>query len=264
VTVYPGTNDDGTGLNTPQYGLSVTGSSSVSYSASFFHAATAGFFDGGGNATVERGLNIQERTGTTAAPVVVTRGLHTYGSNGDSLDVPGHVVGIAQPREHGAIAWTCDPTSVPTGQAPAASGTVYLAALYVPRTATATKLFWGINSPAGATPTAGQNFVGIYNQSGTLLTSVNVDARVTATGVFTETISVSFAPGMYWVAFLFNATTLPSVYRGDGLTATVVNFNLGATSLRFASNATAQTTLPATIVPANNVAVANAYWVAIA
>jgi hypothetical protein len=35
----------------------------------FLHAATAGWSDGGGNAVLRRGLNIAERTGTTAAPV---------------------------------------------------------------------------------------------------------------------------------------------------------------------------------------------------
>lgn len=92
VTVYPGTNDDGTGINSPQYGLSVTGSTMVSYGDSFFHAATAGFIDGGGNTTVRRGVNVLERTGTTASPVSVSRGIQISGTNGDTLTVPGDVI----------------------------------------------------------------------------------------------------------------------------------------------------------------------------
>ncbi|MDX3260693.1 glycosyl hydrolase family 28-related protein [Streptomyces sp. MI02-2A] len=250
LSVYPGVNDDGTGINSPQYGISVSNATSVNYASAYLHAATAGFFDGGGNSTVRRGMNIQERTGTTSSPVPQVRGLQTYGTFGDSLDVPGHLAGMASPREYGAIGWSVHPEQVNGGQV-LTIGSLYLAAVYVPRNTTATKLFWGTTT-AGATPTSGQNFVGLYNSSGTLLVSVNVDARVpVSNGFFTESINVGVSPGVYWVAFLFNAATSPSVMRGPNINASLVNFNLSPASYRFATNGTG-TALPATITPGSN------------
>ncbi|MFF9279503.1 glycosyl hydrolase family 28-related protein [Streptomyces griseosporeus] len=69
VTCYPGVDDDGTQTNSPQYGVRISGCTYVSVDSGFLHAATAGWSDGGGNAVLRRGLNIAERTGTTAAPV---------------------------------------------------------------------------------------------------------------------------------------------------------------------------------------------------
>uniref|UniRef100_UPI000EF5A659 right-handed parallel beta-helix repeat-containing protein n=1 Tax=Streptomyces sp. E5N91 TaxID=1851996 RepID=UPI000EF5A659 len=69
VTCYPGVDDDGTQTNSPQYGARFTGCTYVSVDSGFLHAATAGWSDAGDNAVLRRGLNIAERTGTTAAPV---------------------------------------------------------------------------------------------------------------------------------------------------------------------------------------------------
>lgn len=69
VTCYPGVDDDGTQANSPQYGARFTGCTYVSVASGFLHADTAGWSDGGGNAVLRRGLNIAERTGSTAAPV---------------------------------------------------------------------------------------------------------------------------------------------------------------------------------------------------
>ncbi|MFD4259950.1 glycosyl hydrolase family 28-related protein [Streptomyces sp. NPDC058534] len=69
VTCYPGTDDDGTQINSPEYGARFTGCTYVSVDSGFLHAATAGWSDAGDNTVLRRGLNIAERTGTTAAPV---------------------------------------------------------------------------------------------------------------------------------------------------------------------------------------------------
>ncbi|MBL3670648.1 right-handed parallel beta-helix repeat-containing protein [Streptomyces sp. M2CJ-2] len=69
VTCYPGTDDDGTQQNSPQYGARFTDCTYVSVASGFLHANEAGWSDGGGNGVLRRGLNIAERTGTTAAPV---------------------------------------------------------------------------------------------------------------------------------------------------------------------------------------------------
>ncbi|MFJ1782612.1 glycosyl hydrolase family 28-related protein [Streptomyces anulatus] len=69
ITCYPGVDDNGTQVNSPQFGARFTDSAYVSVAAGFLHAAAAGWSDGGGNTVLRRGLNIAERTGTTAAPV---------------------------------------------------------------------------------------------------------------------------------------------------------------------------------------------------
>jgi hypothetical protein len=69
ITCYPGTDDNGTQANSPQYGVRVAGSRYVSVASGFLHANTAGWSDGGTNTVLRRGLNIAERTGSTNAPV---------------------------------------------------------------------------------------------------------------------------------------------------------------------------------------------------
>lgn len=69
VTCYPGVDDDGTQTNSPEFGARFTGCTYVSVDSGFLHAATAGWSDAGDNTILRRGLNIAERTGTTAAPV---------------------------------------------------------------------------------------------------------------------------------------------------------------------------------------------------
>lgn len=150
----------------------------------------------------------------------------------------------------GYLGWTYDPTTVGTGQQGTA-GTMYLSRINVGVSATATKLIWG-NNTAGASPVAGQNFVALYDSAGNRLANVGVDGRVASTGIFAETINASVSPGFYWVAFLFNATTMPSVYRGGFLNGTLVNGVLAPDTMRFGTNGTGRTTTPATITPSSN------------
>jgi len=180
----------------------------------------------------------------------------------NNLSVAGNALGIIKPSNHGLVAWTFDPANVSTGKAGTA-GTVYLAAVQVNQAMTATKILWGINTQ-GATITSGQNFVGLYNSAGSRLATVGVDARVTTTGMFTETISVAVTPGLYWVAFVFNATTMPQVYRGQDLNATLMNAGISSNALlRYATNGTSQTSLPSSITPSSNASAQFAYWAAI-
>ena len=69
MTCYPGVDDNGTQTNSPQYGVSVTGSSGyVQLDAAILHAAIAGLNDDG-TSTVILGDNITYATGATTAPV---------------------------------------------------------------------------------------------------------------------------------------------------------------------------------------------------
>jgi hypothetical protein len=72
ITCFPGVNDDGTGIDSPQYGLTVTGSPAyVGVSNAFLHAVTAGT----SNMTTASNCNwrgVVTRTGSTGAPGDVT------------------------------------------------------------------------------------------------------------------------------------------------------------------------------------------------
>lgn len=261
-TTYPGTNDDGTGLSTPQYGLSVTGAKLVQVNGGSWHGAQAGIFDGGGGSRIQRSLNVIERVGPTNAPVEIVRGLQTYGSYGGSLDVPDGLAGMAQPRTHELVAWTCDPALVSSGKVGVA-GTQYLSLIQINRPATLSKICWGINTTASGV-VSGQNWISLFDQNGTLLRSIGVDARLTTTGAWAETIAdLAVTPGNYWVGFLFNCTTtMPAVYRAGDLSATLLNINSISSNRRFATNGTGKT-VPGNITVSSNAAAQFSYWAAV-
>ncbi|MFJ1581548.1 glycosyl hydrolase family 28-related protein [Streptomyces sp. NPDC088182] len=88
ITCYPGTDDNGSQANSPQYGARFTDCSYVSVAAGFLHADAAGWSDGGGNTVLRRGLNIGERTGPTNTPVDVLASPADVGGN---LNVGGYL-----------------------------------------------------------------------------------------------------------------------------------------------------------------------------
>jgi hypothetical protein len=67
--VFPGTDDDGTGANSPQSGVRVASSTWACLDASYIHGANAHVVDGGGNGAFLIGSTVGRATGTTAAPV---------------------------------------------------------------------------------------------------------------------------------------------------------------------------------------------------
>jgi hypothetical protein len=237
ITCYPGVDDDGTGTNSPQYGVNVSGSTYVTVTGGYVHAATTAINDGGTNTTwvVSK---VGAATGTTSSPTRVA----------GNIDTAGRALGAAQPRDHGLLAWTADPATVSAGSI-AISGTIYLAAVYVPRAGAVTKIWWNITN-AAVTPTAGQNEVGLYDSAGTRLASANVDSATTGTGNISTTISsTTLSPGFYWIAFVFHAATLPTLARST-VVAGIATVNQTAAASRFGTIGTG-TTLPSTITPSS-------------
>lgn len=182
-----------------------------------------------------------------------------------NLDTGMSALRMPTPVNHGLVAWTYDPTSS-VNSTVLTNGTVYLSAIYPTENVSVTTIYWHV-AVSGATPTAGENEVGLYSSAGTLLHSVNVDADISATGLVASTITSAAltAGSMYWVGFVFNAATPPGLARGAGLAAAaaVNNVGLAASSYRAATNGTLQTALPATITPASNSA-GLLYWAAVA
>ena len=78
--------DGGTGAQSPQYGVSVTGAAYVSVDGGFYWGETAGWYDGGGNTVLRRGPNVGEATGPVTAQVLSLQ--NDWGTdNGSKLSI---------------------------------------------------------------------------------------------------------------------------------------------------------------------------------
>jgi hypothetical protein len=169
----------------------------------------------------------------------------------NGVSVPG---GQYLPSDHGLLAWTYDPATATSGSN-TTSGTLYLAQLNLRTPQTVSKLGIGLSS-AAAGVTANQNFLGLYDSSGAKVAATaagGIDSALTSSGVLLASLSASYvAPaGLYWLAFLNNATTPAQVARTSTFASTP-NVNLSASTYRFAVNGTGLTALPSTITPASN------------
>ncbi|MEV6696241.1 hypothetical protein AB0M68_03635 [Streptomyces sp. NPDC051453] len=178
---------------------------------------------------------------------------------GNSISAPSN----PQPADHGFIAWAYDSSFTSTGQL-LTNGTIHLSAVYL-RAATTISKCWWLVSAAAVTPTAGQNWVGLVKADGTVLSTAGIDALITTASVArsaTLTTPQAVAPGMYWVAIVCNAATAPTLMRTNGLATGTNNANLAGATLRYATNLTGQTSLPASIAPASN-SPGPSLWVAV-
>jgi hypothetical protein len=118
---------------------------------------------------------------------------------------------------------------------------------------------------AGATLTAGQCFVGLYNSSGTrLAVSADQSANWTSTGLKTIALTApqTLAVGSYYVAILAVGTTPPQFAMGAG-GATTVSAGLATGAARFLTGPTSQTSLPASITLSSQTVTSGARWAAL-
>lgn len=168
------------------------------------------------------------------------------------------------PVDLGYKTWSFDPIAASNATAPT-GGVLYLSRIQVRNTITVSKIVIGIVSVSGIALTSGENFLAIYNSSGTkIIDTGDITASITASGETSFTVtSTSLTPGFYWVGILLNGTTMPTIARGEGQ---ISNFGSGqaGNSRRFASFGTTQTALPASFTPSALSAVTTqTYWVAL-
>jgi hypothetical protein len=153
------------------------------------------------------------------------------------------------PADHGLAAWVYDPMLIAASTAPT-SGTIYLLGLKIRQPVTVSKLYFALGGTPAAGVTAGENFAGLYSSTA-LLASAATDASFGGAlgSLVTCTITAqALTPGQYWVAFLMNATTMPTLGDMWGATGQGGLYNLGLTaaSYRIATGGTGATTLPGT------------------
>lgn len=169
-----------------------------------------------------------------------------------------------QPDDHALKGWSFDPAAM-ISQTAATNGSLYLCQINLRYPETITNLLFQVQA-AAVTPVASQNYLGLYNSTGTLVASTAatvLDTPTTSVGVKTVALSAPYvaAAGKYWVAILLNAATPAVLFRGG--TALAASPGLAAAALRWAVNGTALTALPASITPGSNaIASGLTFWVA--
>lgn len=236
------------GSNYPTNAFSIDTSSNVIVSGSILQGTTSAWVDGGGNSFIQRrgcfGMTGSPNTQTTA----------------QLADIPN--TNTPLPDDQSLLAWTYDvantsSTTTPTG------GVVYLNKIIIRQTTTITNVILSVAAaPSGLT--SGQNFAGLYNSSGTLL-SATADQTTPwgTTGQKTAALTAAqtVAPGFYYLAFVTNAsTTTPGFSRATTLSASTLNVGTTTSNPRFATSGTAQTTLPSSITITSAATSAIAFW----
>ncbi len=168
------------------------------------------------------------------------------------------------PSDYGLISWSLDPSQGANSQV-LTSGNLIMVGVKVRATVSVTNVNIVV-STAGATLTAGQNLVGIYDSSGNLVAqSASQEANWTTTGHKQIPLTggpYTLAAGTYYVAILSNGTTPISIPRETSLASNIINLGLTVANARVASLA-GQTSLPSTITPGSRAFDMNSYWVAI-
>jgi Pectate lyase superfamily protein len=183
----------------------------------------------------------------------------------NSVPVPG--AGF-QPSDQNLIAWSYDPTANANSTALATSGVIHLVKVNVRYPTTITNILYQV-ATEGSGLTTGENFVGLYDSTGTLRgTSADMTATWNTTdGFYTTPLVTPYtaAAGFYYVAFVANGTTGPAVTRGGGLNGSAATLNAGLTAAtyRYAVNSTGHTTLPTPLTLSASTEESVGYWVAL-
>lgn len=208
-------------------------------------------------------VNAWPNSGSNSYSSVALTNVAGYSLNG--VPVPGNVW---QSSDHNLVAWAYDPAlSVNGGTALSGSGVLHLIKVILRYPATINNVLYQINTAASGL-TSGENFVGIYDSTGTRrAVSADLSATWTSTGFYTTAMTASYsAPaGTYYIAFVVNGTTGPSLARMNGLAgaSSAINVGLTAANYRYATNGTGNTSLPASITLSSNAQDSIAWWAAL-
>lgn len=173
------------------------------------------------------------------------------------------------PNQHGLIAFNYDPSFTPAADA-LTSGEVRMIKLPdFAKSVTISSIALFIAAVA-VTPTAGQNFVGLYNAAGTrIAVSADISAATTVAGYSLQALTapvVVAANTPTYVAYLCNAATpysLPSAATVSGR-GPLFNAGLTAATGRYTLGPAAQTSLPASITMASRTLLPRAPWTGVA
>lgn len=167
----------------------------------------------------------------------------------------------------GFVGWNYDPVIGSAVTGPGTDQQLYMLEVQLPNDATVTNVNLGIGV-AGSGFTANRNFVGIYNTAGTLLMgSADQATTWSSAGLAVSPLSspIALAAGTYFVGFMMQATTKPTLLRTSSTAnlGNVLNANQSAEEFRFSTDGTGLTALPASVNMTTRLALATAWWVAL-
>ncbi len=156
------------------------------------------------------------------------------------------------PDDYTMAAWSMDPALCQTNGTAMASGFLHLVALKIRKTVTVTGFAFMVATPA-VTPVVGQNFIGLYDQAGTLLMSAAIDTQIAASAAAHRVAATPTAigPGTYRVGVLTNAATGP-IFLTSVASTVRPNLNLPLADLRVARQGAGLIALPGSAPAVNN------------
>ncbi len=262
---------DNTTVESPYYGLTVAGSSSVGVQAAALSTVTGG-----------QAVNWDGQGRLSTGPNLITgayRNNATTWAAGDGLHSgPGQLSFVSadtvtplldptpQPADQGLLTWSFDPSSIGSTGVPA-TGTLQLVRVLL-RTPQPVSAALVAVTGAGAGLTAGRNLVGLYGADGTLLaTGADQSTEWTATGLKTVPLTMSagvsavLPAGSYWVALLANGTTAPGFGRGAFLSTSAINVGLPGRPPRYGQYGAGLSALPAQVAFAQAANSTSSFWV---
>lgn len=235
----------------PAIALEIDTSSNVNITSCILQGISSAYTDGGGNTNIIRKSTI----GMTGNPGSQTTALL------DDLPYPN----TWQPTDNGWIASAFE-LGVSPGTTSATNGILYLIRVNIRSATSVTNIVYSTNNSA-TNPISGQNWLGVYSSTGSLLGQTEVSGSITTAGTHSVAITggpISVSPPFIWIAMLFNCTgTVPNMFRGLS-TAGNADGNQSNANYRFAVNGTGLIQLPPSITPANNTTSgATAFWAAV-
>lgn len=177
----------------------------------------------------------------------------TTWAHGNNLTPDGHDSRDYLAKDFGFLAWTGDLWILSAGQILTGNGVTHVVKLKVPRALPTVTNIVAIVQTAGATLTASNCWAALYDNSKNKI-GVTADQSGVWNSTGIKTMALTSGPfalpaGVCYVVFAATGTTLPK-FLGGGLGGTLVNLGLSAANSRFATEATAVTTLgtwPATL-----------------
>lgn len=115
------------------------------------------------------------------------------------------------PADYGWLAWAYDPYIAYAAALLGTAGLNYLTLIPIRQACTITNILCFVGT-AGASLTSGQNLLGLFDNSGNLLSATGDQTSAWgSTGLKTAALSSSQAvsPGLYYAGFLWNGSTAP-------------------------------------------------------
>ena len=166
-------NNNGARLDSPQFGLKMTGSAYVQVSGCRFHAASTPVSDDGTNTAVVYDGATSFATGLTSTPSAPQGSLPSDGTR--------------VPKDYGLVAWNMDPSMMMSATA-LVRGTIYLCQIKLRRPRRVSRILLGIGRPASGT-VASENFVALVDAAGAIRgasAAGSLDGKLATAGVLTS------------------------------------------------------------------------------